>query len=60
MNIHYEFLNKLLIIILGIIFVTEGLDLIFRFGLNHHLFHAFWIIVAFYLGIIVCKRWVIV
>ena len=60
MNIRYEFLINLIIITLSIIFIAEGLDLLFRVGLNPYLLHVFWIIVAFYLGIIVCKRWVIV
>ena len=57
MMIEYSLLNKILFIILGVIFIVEGLDLIFAFGFNHHLYHLFWIVVSFYVGVIISKKW---
>lgn len=59
MRIRYNLLIRVLITVLGIIFVCEGLNLVFHFGLNHHLFHLFWLIVSFILGLFIGTKCVI-
>ena len=57
-KISYGFMVKFLIALLSIIFIAEGLNLVFNFGFNHHLYHIFWIIVAFCTGVFVCEKFV--
>lgn len=56
MKIKYGLINKILIIILGAIFVCEGLNFMFDFGVNHHLFHAFWVTAGFTAGLFVGEK----
>lgn len=56
MKIRYDLVNKVMIIILGTIFICECFDLVFKFGFNHHLFHIFCYCVAFYIGILLGRR----
>ena len=58
MKIDYDIITKIMIIILGAIFICEGFDLVFDFGFNHHLFHIFWLVVSFCIGVFVSKHWI--
>ena len=56
MEIKYDVINKIVIVILGAIFVCEGFNLFFNFGFNHHLFHIFFYCASFYLGVLLGRR----
>lgn len=59
MKIRYKLIQIMLLVVLCSISIAQGLDLIFKFGIDHHLFHLFWLIVSFCLGLFVYKNWIV-
>ena len=53
MNVSLSSVNQVTIILLVSILIVQGLDMMFAIGLNHPLFHLFWLIVACYVGVII-------
>ena len=55
-KLSYEFLGAALLCILAIIFIAEGMNFVFNFGINHHLYHIFWVVLSFFMGVFVCRN----
>jgi len=56
MKINYELFCKIMLVLLIIVFIAEGLNWIFKCNFNHHLFHIFWVLFSFNMGIYIGKR----